>query len=83
MLIVYFFLTTPLVLIFILASIPEPIKIEPNIISRIFFLVLVFGLWSILYYYVNPVFKNLKYKTIILVLAFLASAIFLIISLNF
>jgi len=83
MLIIYFFLTTPLILIFTLASIPEAITIQPTISSRIFFWVMLLGLWWILYYYVYPAFKDLKYKTIILIISIIASTVFFIISLSY
>lgn len=83
MLIIYFFLTTPLILIVTFASIPEAITIEPTILSKIFFLVILLGLWCIFYYYVEPAFKDLKYKTIILIISIIASSIFLIISLSY
>jgi len=83
MLIIYFFLTTPIILIFTLASIPEAITIQPTISSRIFFWVMLLGLWWIFYYYVNPAFKDLKYKTIILIISIIASTVFFIISLSY
>ena len=83
MLTAYFFLTTPLILIFTLASIPEAITIQPTTLSRVFFWVMLFGLWIIFYFYIVPAFKELKYKTIALVISMIASVLFLIISLSF
>ena len=82
MLTVYFFLTTPLILIFTLAIIPETITIQPTTLSRIFFMVILFGLFIILYFYIEPAFEKLKYKTIVFIISMIASVLFLIISLS-
>ncbi|AMO86695.1 hypothetical protein JOC25_002514 [Solibacillus kalamii] len=83
MLAAYFFLTTPLILIFTLASIPEAITIQPTTLSRVFFMVILFGLGIIFYFYIDPAFKELKYKTIAFIISMIASVLFLIISLSY
>lgn len=46
-------------------------------------MVILFGLGIIFYFYIDPAFKELKYKTIAFIISMIASVLFLIISLSY